>query len=97
MRYPCSPLCGPCFHEAGNRKEVRVQKNIALQPAVWFGLRTVSGWDGLRMSVRDPGSLSRANGAYSVVDHFVRGWRLMKKKKGSRPHAPPNVGGSLIE
>ena len=33
------------------------------------------------MHVREPGSLSRANGAWLVVDHFLRGWRLMKKKK----------------
>jgi len=39
--------------------------------------------DGLRMSAREPGSLSRANGAQLVVDHFLRGWRLMKKKKRS--------------
>ena len=32
------------------------------------------------MSVREPGSLSRANGALLVVDHFLRGWGLMKKK-----------------
>ena len=31
------------------------------------------------MSVSDPGSLSRANGAYLVADHFLRGCRLMKK------------------
>ena len=37
--------------------------------------------DGLRMSVRDPGSLSRANCAYLAVDHFSRGWGFMKKKK----------------
>ena len=35
----------------------------------------------LGRSVRDPASLSRANGAQLVVDHFLRDWRLMKKKK----------------
>ena len=38
-------------------------------------------WDGLRMSVREPGFLPRAHGAQLVVDHISRGWRLMKKKK----------------
>ena len=38
-------------------------------------------WDGLRMSVRDPGSLSRANGAYLVVNYFFRGWRFMIKRR----------------
>ena len=38
------------------------------------------------MSVRDPGSLSRANGAYLVVDHLLRGWRLMKKIKKEEAH-----------
>ena len=33
------------------------------------------------MSVREPGPLSRANSAYLVVDHFSRGWRLIKLKK----------------
>ena len=37
--------------------------------------------DGHRMSVREPGPSSRANGAKFVVDHFLRGWRSMKKKK----------------
>ena len=32
------------------------------------------------MSVREPGSLSRANGAQLVVDYFLRGCRLIKKK-----------------
>ena len=40
--------------------------------------------DGLRMSIRDPGSLSRANGVYFVVDHFLRDWRSMKNKKKVR-------------
>ena len=42
-----------------------------------WGLR----WDGLRMSVREPDSLSRANGAYLVVDHFLRGLSLKNQKK----------------
>ena len=63
--------------------ERRSEHRFAARCVVWIeASRTVSGWVGLRMSVRDPGSRSRANGAYSVVDHFVRGWRLMKKKKG---------------
>ena len=33
------------------------------------------------MSVRDPGQLSRAKGAYLVVNHFLRGGSLIKKKK----------------
>ena len=39
------------------------------------------------MSVRDPGSLSRSNGAQLVSNHFSRGWRLMKipRSRGSRP------------
>jgi len=41
------------------------------------------------MSVRDPGSLSRANGAYLVVDHFLRGWRLMMKKKKKKKDDDP--------
>jgi len=40
------------------------------------------------MSVRDPGYLSRAHGAYSVVDNFLRGWRLMKKKKKAGGRGP---------
>ena len=61
--------------------------------------------DGLRMSVRDPGYLSRANGAYLLVDHFVRGLRFIKKKETVAPftgvtresgHAPPYRGTSLI-
>ena len=32
------------------------------------------------MSARDPGSLSRANGAQLVLDHFWRGVRFIKKK-----------------
>ena len=52
------------------------------------------------MSVRDPGSLSRANGAQLVVDHFLRGWRSMKKEKKEVPHhctADPKAhqGGSV--
>jgi len=43
--------------------------------------------DNLRMSVRKPGSLSRANGAYLVVGHFLRSWGLMKKKKLSNSDA----------
>ena len=31
--------------------------------------------------VRESISLSRANGAQSVVDHFPRGWRLIEKKE----------------
>ena len=34
-----------------------------------------------RMSVRDPGSLSRASGAHLVADHFRSGWSLTTKKK----------------
>ena len=41
------------------------------------------------MSVREPGSLSRANSAFSVVDHFLRDWRLMKKKKKPQSSRPP--------
>ena len=33
------------------------------------------------MPVKDPVSLSRASGAWLVVDHIFRGLRLMKKKK----------------
>ena len=40
------------------------------------------------MSVRDPGSLSRASGACVVVDHVLKGWRLMKKKKIERALRP---------
>ena len=36
--------------------------------------------DGLRMSVWDPGYLSRAKGAKLVVDNFLRELRLIKKK-----------------
>ena len=43
-------------------------------------LEVEEGWKPV-MSVREPGSLSRANGAYLVVDHSLRGWRLMKKRK----------------
>ena len=32
------------------------------------------------MSVMTPAYMSRANGAYLVVDHFLRGLRLIKKK-----------------
>ena len=32
------------------------------------------------MSVREPASLSRANSAYLVFDHFLRGWREMRRK-----------------
>ena len=40
-----------------------------------------------------PGSLSSAESAWSVVDHFFRDWRLMKKKKknkknGGAPSSP---------
>ena len=44
------------------------------------------------MSVRDPGSLSSANGAYLVVDHFVRGWRLINKKKQGEGEARNLLG-----
>ena len=37
--------------------------------------RTVS------MSVRNPSYMSRANDAKLVVDHFLRGFRLIKRKK----------------
>ena len=40
------------------------------------------------MSVRDPGSLSRADGASLLVDHFLRGWRFMKEKKFRAPQKP---------
>ena len=43
--------------------------------------RQVLLWDGLTISVREPGPSPRANGAYLVVDHFLRGKRIMKKKK----------------
>jgi len=45
------------------------------------------------MSVRELGSRSRANGAKLVVDHFLTGWRLMKKKKVgiTNPHVLPQV------
>ena len=33
------------------------------------------------MPVRDPDYISRANGAWLVVDHSKRGVRLIKKKK----------------
>ena len=33
------------------------------------------------MCARNPGYMSRANGAMLVVDHFLRGLRLIKKKK----------------
>ena len=35
------------------------------------------------MSVRNPGPLSRANGAQLVVDQFLRGWRFMNKNKNA--------------
>ena len=38
-------------------------------------------WNGLRMSAREPASLSRANDAHLVVDHASKGWRLVNKKK----------------
>ena len=34
------------------------------------------------MSARDPGTLSRASGAWLVLDHFSRGRRLIKKTGG---------------
>jgi hypothetical protein len=46
-----------------------------------------AGENGLRMSARVSASLSRANGAQFVVDHFSRGWRLMQKKKKWRGQA----------
>ena len=55
-----------------------------VSPTDWFTCVGVPGFriqDGLRMRVRDSGSLSRANGAYLVVYHFLRGWRLTKRKK----------------
>ena len=45
--------------------------------------------DRLRMSVREPSPLSRANGAKLVVDHFGRGWRLITKKKKDGGIPPP--------
>ena len=62
-----------------------------------FGRRKLAQIDsdkpkGLMMSVRDPGSLSRANSEYLVIDPFLRGWRLMKKKKTcsrGKPAEPP--------
>ena len=43
------------------------------------------------MSVREPGSLSGAHGAYLVVDHFLRGDRLMKKERMMKPRIEPAV------
>ena len=45
----------------------------------------------IRMYVREPGSLSRANGVSLVVDHFLSGWRLMKKKKKTPPCGQGNL------
>ena len=43
------------------------------------------------MSVRNPGYMSRANGAYFIVDHVLRCLRLIKKKKNRLESLP--VGG----
>jgi len=49
------------------------------------------------MSVRESGSLSRAKGAELVFDQFLRGWRLMtkKKKKKGGPLSPVYESGPL--
>ena len=50
---------------------------------LWFGVWCL----GYRVKelgcrgVREPGSLSRANGAWLLNDNFLRGWRSMKKRK----------------
>ena len=41
-----------------------------------------------RMYVREPCFLSRANGAWLVVDYCLRGWRLMKYRKKTPPRPP---------
>ena len=41
----------------------------------------------LLMSARNPGYLSRANGAKLVVDHFWRGWRLIKMNPKRAPYS----------
>ena len=35
----------------------------------------------MALNGRDPTSLSRANGAYLVVDRLLSGWRLKKEKE----------------
>ena len=42
-------------------------------------VRKVCGGKARQTVSESAGSLSRANGAYFVVGHFVRGWSLMKK------------------
>ena len=50
------------FIEGGSERVREGQRQSILQPPQ----------DGLRMSVREPGALSRANGAYLVVDHLFK-------------------------
>ena len=43
------------------------------------------------MIIREPGSLSRANGAYWVLDHFLRGWEVNEEEEEDqqRPFPAP--------
>ena len=48
------------------------------------------------MSVREPGPLSRANGAKFVIDHSLRSWRLMKQIEGVMVQGGDSRGTSVF-